>query len=83
MTTNLDRIRDDKGHLPAYAWPGGYPILYISKDNMVVCPECANREIDQTQEAVDWFIHYEGPPEFCEDCNAVVESAYGDPEAIT
>jgi hypothetical protein len=36
--------RDDNGNLPAYAWPGGYPLYYLCADNGVLCPQCANME---------------------------------------
>lgn len=31
--------------LPAFAWPGGYPLYYPFSDGGVCCPECVNREI--------------------------------------
>lgn len=31
--------------LPAFAWPGGYPLYYFFADGGVCCPKCANREI--------------------------------------
>jgi hypothetical protein len=77
--------RDHNGDLPWYAWPGGYPMLYLDSNNQVLCPECATRALDDPEEYNDWkpetwFIYYEGLPEFCSDCNREVESAYGDPE---
>lgn len=33
----LSDIRLSDGTLPAYAWPGGYPILYMAKDNGILC----------------------------------------------
>ena len=53
-----------------YAWPGGYPILYLDTDNSVTCSDCASKEDTA-------FIHYEGVPLHCEECNSVTESAYG------
>ena len=77
--------------LDAYAWPGGYPIIYVDGQNEILCPDCANKIIAdydpdddpdgywKTQEFPQTFyIHYEGPPEFC-NCGAEIESAYGDP----
>jgi hypothetical protein len=37
-----DDMRMENGNLPAYAWPGGYPIYYVAADNGVLCPVCAN-----------------------------------------
>lgn len=73
--------------LPHYAWPGGYPIVYITNDNQLLCPDCATKSLLDPDEWDDWkpsewFIHYEGPPEYCGECNAEIESAYGDPAEI-
>lgn len=38
--------------LPAYAWPGGYPIFYVFMDGGVICPKCINDNIEQIDEAV-------------------------------
>lgn len=81
--------RDDAGKLPAFAWPGGYPILYVTADGEVLCPDCANgaNGSEASEDAVEagWRlagadIHYEGPPERCCHCNAEIPSAYGDPD---
>ena len=69
--------RDSKGQLPAYAWPGGYPVLYLDNLNDTLCPECANK----TSDVAECFVHYEGPAEECAECGDLVASAYGDPEA--
>lgn len=67
--------RDSKGKLESYAWPGGYPILYYYEDGDSICPDCANK----TEERIaGWFIHYEGSPETCVECNKHIESAYGE-----
>jgi hypothetical protein len=81
----LSEIRQSDGKLPAYAWPGGYPIVYMAKDNGILCPRCANeyeleRDNSEQLEPVAYFVHYEGPAEQCENCNALIESAYGDPD---
>lgn len=33
--------------LDAFAWPGGYPMFYVCADSGVLCPKCANAEIDR------------------------------------
>jgi hypothetical protein len=81
----LDDIRDSSGELPAYAWPGGYPILYLDKDNSILCPNCANDSDKDGAELPDfkpsaYFIHWEGSSIFCDYCSDEVESAYGDPD---
>ena len=68
------------GKLPAYAWPGGYPILYLDKENSTLCPDCAQEPDGVFGDVVAWFIHYEGSPEQCEECGKMTDSVYGDPE---
>jgi hypothetical protein len=82
----LSEIRQSDGKLPAYAWPGGYPIVYMPEDNGILCPKCANEYIPERDnqgqlQPVAYFVHYEGPAEQCENCNALIDSAYGDPDA--
>lgn len=85
MTLNemKEMASNNGGKLPAYAWPGGYPIYYLAKDNGVLCPKCANeyaagRDNDEQLEPVACDIHYEGAALQCENCNAEIESAYGE-----
>lgn len=85
-TPNVKLPRDRAGKLSAYAWPGGYPILYHTKDGCVLCSLCAdlsdrNKDEFPGFKPVEYFIHYEGPSEFCGECGKEVPSAYGDPEA--
>jgi hypothetical protein len=80
---DLERI---SGKLPAYAWPGGYPILYLDRENSTLCAECATKSLDDPEEVpqfkpVAFDVYYEGPTIHCEQCNAEIESAYGDPES--
>lgn len=45
MYSHPKPTRDEKdGTFPAYAWPGGYPMFYVTADNSVLCPACANKE---------------------------------------
>ncbi len=82
--------RDSNGKLPAYAWPGGYPIIYSTSDGAWLCPACANGEngsdANEASDDPQWRliacdVHWEGPDLQCEHCNADIESAYGDPDA--
>ena len=91
----MDAMREENGKLAAYAWPGGYPILYVTSDGDVLCPECANGgngSLARTENDPDdcpndgWHIvgcdvHWEGPSEVCCHCGAEIESAYGDPDS--
>ena len=65
-----------------YAWPGGYPILYLDTDDSVLCADCAGKsdtlqDFRTGNQHSTAFIHYEGDPLHCEGCNCVTESAYG------
>ena len=90
MSKQLEDIRDSKGMLPAYAWPGGYPILYVAVDGGVFCPDCANgkNDSDATTKASDYpddqqwllvahMVNWEGDPLDCDHCGEPQESAYG------
>lgn len=73
---------------PSWAWPGGYPIYYLTADNAVLCSKCANDNIKLTSDPdgddqwriVDADINYEDTHLYCEHCNGLVESAYGEPD---
>ena len=71
-------ILDDDGKLPNYAWPGGYPIFYVDKENNILCPECANKGDEYSFPIVDFDINYEDKTLYCDDCSRHIESAYGD-----
>jgi hypothetical protein len=36
--------------------------------------------VDDRDVPVDYDIYYEGPTQYCEECNAEIESAYGNPD---
>jgi uncharacterized protein YbaR (Trm112 family) len=92
----LKRVRREVGlpvnrePLPAYAWPGGYPIFYIFRDGGVCCPECTNANIVSIDEERNnshggWAlaaseVNYEDDSLYCDHCGAEIESAYGDDE---
>lgn len=85
MQDALNAMRDKDGKLPAFVWPGGYPVMYLATDNGVLCPQCANdytpgRDTEEQLRPVAYFIHWEGKPETCEHCGAEVDSAYGTEE---
>jgi hypothetical protein len=67
------------------AWPGMYPLYYVSKDNGVLCPECVNKNIDLCSDIDDpqWYIigydvNYEDTSLYCDHCNERIELAYTD-----
>ncbi len=66
-----------------YAWPGGYPIFYITEDGGVLCPDCANTEDTTDTDDPQWRIvgaevNYEDPELYCDNCNGRIESAYAE-----
>lgn len=75
-----------RGDFPAYAWPGGANMLYITNDNNILCPTCrngGNGSLAMEAEANDeqWGVagmqpHEEGPPEHCAHCNVEIPSSY-------
>lgn len=76
----------------AYAWPGGYPMYFLTDDGATLCFDCARSELRSITQSIrgkhrdGWrvvgtFIHWEGAPETCAHCGADCESAYGDPNA--
>lgn len=81
--------------LPAYAWPGGYPVCYVFRDGGACCPKCANKEIGlidadikDVQQGRPWHAQWalvgvEANYEqelYCDHCGERIESAYADPE---
>ena len=83
MGKRLGFLRMDDGTLPAFAWPGGYPMVYLDGQNNTLCPKCANiSDHDPWPEyrPVAHFIHYEGSSCYCDQCGKEMESAYGDPD---
>lgn len=71
--------RDADGQLPAFAWPGGYPIVYLSADGSEWDADCANQG-DAEPPVTEYYVFYEGTDVVCSGCGDLVKSAYGDPE---
>ena len=70
-----------------YAWPGGYPIFYLTRKGNVLCPECAfeqEREEDSFQDELDPIeahdVNWEDPTLYCDECCERIESAYAEEE---
>lgn len=77
-----DVLRPIRRSWPAYAWPGGYPIYYVTEDAGLLCSDCANKNLkltlgdDPQWKIVAADINYE---DFltCGNCSTIIESAYG------
>ena len=86
LIRDMRKLREGNGGcLPAYAWPGGYPLVYLDQDGCVLCPACAEKSAADPEEHVNflphsYYIHYEGDPVPCDNCANRIESAYGIPE---
>jgi hypothetical protein len=61
------------GKLRAFTDVGGYPLIYLTKANDVLCAKCATD--DDSVTACD--VHWEGEPLTCDECSEEIESAYG------
>lgn len=66
-----------------YAWPGGYPIYYLTGDGGCLCSKCANDNVDLTlTDDPQWGIklsdiNWEDDGLFCDNCQEPIASAYG------
>ena len=76
-----------EGKFPSFAWPGGYPLFYITRDNRALCPECCNKEFELIKEAIEgkddpqWEIvaveiNYQDNMLYCDHCSQQIEPAY-------
>ena len=64
---NLPRNTYNSSALDTYAWPGGYPIYYLTGDNATICPKCANRveneyRLELLGDMCNWCIDPEYDP---------------------
>ena len=86
-------LADNDNKFPSYAWPGGYPIFYVCKDNGVLCPTCANdnrklvdaakQDNDPQWDVVAADVNYEDDSLYCDNCSQRIESAYAEPDEAT
>ena len=65
------------GSLQTFAWPGGYPLFYLSHDGLVLCPRCAN-DPDASDPAELADINWEDPDLYCDDRGERIPSAYAE-----
>ena len=76
------RASTSDGSLPAYAWPGGYPLEYVTEDGLMICPACANVSGSHdgfvpSDPVIAGDVFWEGEDYPCEDCGKPISSAYG------
>jgi hypothetical protein len=77
VADKLDCLRDANGNLPQYVH--GYPVLYLDRNDSILCAECASSPTEFDLPAVNYGPFWEGPSEICDNCSKEIESAYGDP----
>ena len=90
MKTTYQIPRMSDGRAEAYAWPGGYPLFYVTQDCACLCPACcdSDRELIEAAAAdndAQWNVvaadvNWEDTALYCDHCNKRIESAYGDDE---
>lgn len=88
------KLQASREPLPAFAWPGGYPLYYVFADGGCICPKCANDNIEDIDSANKgerccnshggWAIdahdvNWEDSDLVCDHCHKSIPSAY-DPE---
>lgn len=72
-------------------------VIYYTRDGDVLCGKCADKLLHDIDDLTEWGFgkdegldidaivacdtYLEGPDLYCEDCNEVIESSYGDPYA--
>ncbi len=75
-------VRQPDAALESWAWPGGYPIFYLTEaygDAEVSCPECATNAHEYSGCKVTHAdVNWEDPELYCANCNRRIESAYAE-----
>lgn len=61
-----------------YAWPGGYTVVFMDRENNVFCANCAKEVYIMEGLELTASTFDEGNPLYCDECNAVMESSYGE-----
>lgn len=81
LNNNLKEIACTDGTLPSHSWPGFYPMFYVTQNQEVICPKCANVLSKSDEgEVVNYNVYWEGEPLECSMCDKEIESAYGVPD---
>jgi len=75
-----------------YAWPGGYPIHYLTSDGGSLHPSCVRENFREILGAIrshsgcGWrvvaaFVNWEDASLYCDHCGSRQESAYAEDDA--
>lgn len=76
-----------KGKAKPFAWPGGYPLFYVTTDGAALCPTCVTKERAQIFRSTHershdgWAIagvdaNYEDINLYCDHCGKSIDPAY-------
>ena len=76
-----------------FAWPGGYPLYFVTEDCGVLSFDAVKSELKQIMRAIKirdrggWLVigvdvNYEDPALFCEHTNKRIPSAYAEDECF-
>lgn len=68
---------NDDGTLPHSAWPGCYPLFYLTTCGEVLCPACANKE-EPRENIIGQDANYEDASLYCDECSERIPSAYAE-----
>ena len=87
----IDTIHDFRRAIRngAYAWPGGYPLYFVTSDGSALSFDAAKRcrryilqaiahRDDRTWRVVGMDINWENTDLFCDETGARIEAAYGE-----
>lgn len=79
----METIRERVGvepteKLPAFSWPGGYDIIYVTDDGGCLCADCANKNGSENPDDKGGGWYLEGVMSaadsdschYCDNCNA-------------
>ena len=66
------------GKLRSFTSIGGYPLVYVTKDNCCLCHTCATDNDQDYDPIVAVDVNWENPDLYCDQCSARIESAYTD-----
>ena len=93
MAQAIKNVTDLRNVLNAgpYAWPGGYPVFFVTSDGAALSFESVSDEIESVTDSIEnkiddgWRviatdINYEDSNLFCDHSGERIESAYGDDE---
>ena len=71
------------GHVEAYAWPGGYPLYYLTEDGSVLSPDAVEENLELCNDPDDpqWYVvgvavNWEDQELFCDHTGLKIECAY-------